>query len=130
MGNAQTALGSYPPNSTTFVPFSPGYPPTSAASLTQLEQLMDAIGYGIGVVAAHETGHQLHVPYMDCSSGSSVSCPEDYTYQDGAIGASNHEWSYGAVPGKQLHWTQDGMCAITRKLLGQSYQDKTCPPQN
>jgi hypothetical protein len=95
-------------------PVIPQYPPTDPTSLTQFQQLMTAIGFGIGTGAAHETGHELFLPNMDCSSGS---CPEDRIYQNGA---GDNEWFYGNLPGATIDWSQSAVCALERYLLGYS----------
>jgi hypothetical protein len=74
MGYAQMAAG-YSAGGT--APVSPAYQfpaPTNPASLmqfnTQFNQVMTATGIGIGNISAHETGHQLALPEMDCSVGT------------------------------------------------------------
>jgi hypothetical protein len=39
------------------------------------QQLLTAIGDGIGNTAAHELGHQLRLPDMDCDGPGHTSCP-------------------------------------------------------
>ena len=78
---------------------------------------MTALGIGIGNNAAHETGHQLHVPYMDCPiSGGAYACPEDEIYQQQFGG--RQEWAYGNEAGHPIHWSREGACAIYKFLLG------------
>ena len=103
-------------------PVSPAYPPANSASQSQFQQLMGAIGFGIGTGAAHETGHQLFLPNMDCGKappGATPACPEDRIYQNGA-GDSSHEWFYGNLPGARIHWSQSAVCVLQRYLLGRS----------
>jgi hypothetical protein len=81
MEGAQTALGA-PQNPSTgagWLSYSPSYPPQDTAGF---ENLLAAIGTGIGNAAAHEIGHQLELvtgipsngsqglPYMDCGLGN------------------------------------------------------------
>jgi hypothetical protein len=96
--------------------------PTDPSALAQFNrqfnQVITATGIGIGNIAAHETGHQLAVPYIDCSSPRNpTSCPVDYMYQNGNGGASNY-WFYGSIPGATLTWSPAGNCAIYKFLLG------------
>jgi hypothetical protein len=49
--------------------YSPQYPPKTAAQRATFEALLRAIGIGIGNTAAHEIGHQLGLPHMDCDKG-------------------------------------------------------------
>jgi hypothetical protein len=122
MGYAQIAAD-YLNNLKDYV--SPAYQfpaPTDPSALAQFNkqfnQVITATGIGIGNTAAHETGHQLAVPYIDCSSPRNpMSCPEDYIYQNGNGGASN-EWFYGSVPRERIHWSLEGACAIYKFLLG------------
>ena len=129
MGKAQQALGfaraDITPGSPT-TPVNPIYSPPPATMtqsvLAQFDQLMPAIGHAIGAIAAHETGHQLNLPSMECSGSG---CPEDYIYQNGSSGSS-HEWFYANIPGEQIHWSPSAVCAIQKYLLGQGYHDKAC----
>ena len=122
MGNAQAALGM---ESDSREPISPTYPPTTPAGFTQFGQVMTAIGYGIGTIAAHETGHQLSVPLMDCNDPPNrhPACGEDYLYQTYSSGA-NHDWFYVPVNGigpVRLHWSTRAQCAINYYLLTSRY---------
>jgi hypothetical protein len=123
MGSAQVAL------ETNWVHLSPPYPPTTSADFTQFGQLMKAIGHAIGTIAAHETGHLLHVEFMDCNAadGKHDPCPEDYLYQNFASGPE-HEWFYEDVQGKAIHWTANGKCDIRYYLLHSRFaaQDGQC----
>jgi hypothetical protein len=56
----------------------------------QFENLMRTIGYGIGSSAAHETGHQLFLPYMDCND----KCPGNGIVFQSRNGGS---WGFGAL---------------------------------
>jgi hypothetical protein len=127
MGNAQWALGTQPAHGD-FIPLSPPYspPPMDPATAAQFNTLLGGIGYGIATVSAHETGHQLALPDMECGIEGNPGCPEDYIYQNGGSG-SNHEWFYKSIPGKQIHWSHDAKCAIGRYLLGASAAIKGCP---
>jgi len=128
MGNAQTALGTNPPQGS-FVYFSPTYPPNSPAVMAEFNTLMTAIGRAIGNVSAHETGHQLPISSIDCDSPSGIGgeCESDYVYESYASGSL--DWWFKDVPGKALRWSHDATCAIESYLLGKSYVDfdKTCP---
>jgi hypothetical protein len=117
MGNSQQALAYILGGGSESSPVSPQYPPTDATSRAQFLQVVNSIGYAIGTTAAHETGHQLALPYMDCDLPGHASCPEEFIYQNGG-GGSNHEWFYGAVNGEKIHWSQSAVCAIERYLLG------------
>jgi hypothetical protein len=122
MGNAQQALQYIPPGST--APVSPTYPPSNSSATEQFVRVMTAIGTGIGNIAAHETGHQLNLPQMDCSTPGHNACSEDYIYQDGNSSGVAHEWFYGVVPGEKIHWTPDAQCKIY-KFLGM--KNTGCP---
>jgi hypothetical protein len=84
MSNAQLALGfinNLGDVNGVQIPLSPSYPPSPSTS-AQFQQIMKAIGFAIGAVSAHETGHQLSLPNMECTQ-----CPEPYVYQiDGSGG--------------------------------------------
>jgi len=77
---------------------------------------MTAIGTGIGNNAAHETGHQLSLPEMDCSDGRHYACSEEFIYQNGNSAGVANEWFYGLVPGEKIHWTSDARCKIYKYL--------------
>jgi DNA-binding beta-propeller fold protein YncE len=124
MGQAQYAAG-YLNGGT--APVSPSYqsPPIPQATQSQFAQVMQTLGYAIGTISAHETGHQLSLPQMDCGIQGNPACTEDNTYQNGGSG-DNHLWFYGTAPGQQIHWSQDAICKIEKYLLGNSYKDKLC----
>jgi hypothetical protein len=114
MGYAQGALGLASNNGAAV---SPTYPPTTPAALDQFSQIMKAIGHGIGAVAAHETGHQLLLPHMDCSGpNTSVKCSPINIYQNYASD-DNNDFFYVDTPGNEIHWDTDGVCAINYYLL-------------
>jgi hypothetical protein len=127
MDNAQGAL-----MSSNWVHLSPPYPPTTSADFTQFGQLVTGIGHAIGTIAAHETGHQLSVPNMDCTTNSTENkdntCPEDYLYQQDASGTSQ-EWFYEDIPNKRIHWTSRAECFIQYYLLNGRWArgDGKCP---
>jgi hypothetical protein len=122
MEEAQQALASLLANDVGWPPpVSPQYPPTDPASLTQFQQLMTTIGFGIGTGAAHETGHQLFLPNMDC--GKSSDCPEgpDARVYENFLGTSRYPWFYGNLPtGPKIHWSPGTVCALESYLLGQT----------
>jgi hypothetical protein len=70
----------------------------------------------IGNIAAHETGHQLNLPQMDCSNGKAASCSENYIYQNGNSSGVANDWFYGVVPGEKIHWSSDAQRKIYRFL--------------
>ena len=82
MGNAQAALGM---ESDSRGPTSPTYAvnPQRPQGLLSSVKSLSAIGYDIGLFTAHETGHQLSVPLMDCNDPPNrlPACGEDYVYQ-------------------------------------------------
>jgi hypothetical protein len=107
MGNAQVALGFINQTNT---PVSPSYPP-SPTSNAQFQQIMKAIGFAIGAISAHETGHQLSLPHTDCTGSA---C--EYLYQN-AEGGPNHAWFYQDIPGEHIHWSEEAKCSINNFLL-------------
>ena len=54
---------------------SPSYPPTTPAQQSAFQQLLTAIGTGVGNTAAHEIGHQLRLPDMDSNQSGRPDCP-------------------------------------------------------
>lgn len=114
MGNAQQALGYIHGGGTPVSPIYNSPPMTDPVKRQQFAELVSAIGYAIGNVAAHETGHVIGVPSMDCEGGG---CEADDVYEN-ASSASNHEWWYGPVSGKHLHWSQSAMRRVQSYLLG------------
>ena len=118
MGEAQKALGYLQAGGVGHPsPVSPQYPPTDTATELQFQQLMGAIGFGIGAAAAHETGHELFLPSMDCNSAGHANCPEDRIFQNG-VGTGDNEWFYGNLPGAKIHWSDSAVCALEKYLLG------------
>ena len=107
MGNAQVALGFINQTNT---PVSPSYPP-SPTSNAQFQQIMKAIGFAIGAISAHETGHQLSLPYTDCTGSA---C--EYLYQNAESGP-NHAWFYEDIPAEHIHWSEEAKCSINNFLL-------------
>jgi len=82
LNNAEFELGQYK-NLPDFTP------PLSDA--TSLAKLINAIGKGIGNVAAHETGHQIAftvpLPGMECGPGESKPCEDvNSVYETGRSG--------------------------------------------
>jgi len=122
MGYAQQALQFLPPGGNAYL--SPTYPPSDPGVAAQFLRVMAAIGTGIGNLAAHETGHQLALPEMDCSNGLNSACSEDYIYQNGNSSGVANDWFYGTVPGEKIHWTFDAQCKIY-KFLGM--KNTGCP---
>jgi hypothetical protein len=114
MGYAQQALQFLIPGST--APLSPAYPPANPSVAAQLDAVMTAIGTGIGNIAAHETGHQLNLPQMDCSNGMNPACSEDFIYQNGNSAGQANEWFYRIVSGDPIHWSLDARCGIYKYL--------------
>jgi hypothetical protein len=92
------------------------------------DELVTAIGYGIGAVATHETGHQLFLPHMDCGIGGyEDSCPgNNYIYQYGAVGGKNADWTFRTISGMHLKWSLDARCTVEKRLLGTSQGDPQC----
>jgi hypothetical protein len=122
MGYAQQALQFLPPGGNAYL--SPTYPPSDPSVAAQFLRVMTAVGTGIGNLAAHETGHQLALPEMDCSNGLNSACSEDYIYQNGNSSGVANDWFYGTVPGEKIHWTFDAQCKIY-KFLGM--KNTGCP---
>jgi hypothetical protein len=129
MGHAQQAIAyaqeGSPPSPP---PISPPYAdPLSPEAKAQFEKLISAIGHAIGIIAVHETGHQLNLPMMDCDGEYGPRCGEDYLYENFAS-SSNHEWFYVTLPGKEIRWSQRARCALQKYLLGKGYtsHDPTC----
>ena len=86
-------------------------------------KVMTAIGTGIGNIAAHETGHQLNLPQMDCSTPRfNGACSEPYIYRNGITNGVADEWFYVAVPGEKIHWSPDAQCKIYKFLGMQNTQ--------
>lgn len=54
---------------------SPAYPPQTSAQKTAFQNLLSAIGKGIGNTAAHELGHQFQLPDMDCETSEQPNLP-------------------------------------------------------
>jgi len=122
MGQAQYAAGYLNGGN---APISPSYPPATPAAESQFAQVMRTLGYAIGTISAHETGHQPNLPHMDCGIEGNPACPEDNLYQNGGSG-DNHLWFYGSAPSQQIHWSRDAICGIEKYLLGNSYKDGLC----
>jgi hypothetical protein len=98
-------------------PVSPHYSnPLDPTTEAQFVELMKTIGFGIGTGAAHETGHQIFLPHMDCGRNDKATCPEDRIYENG-VGDSSHPWFYGNLTGQPIHWSPDARCALKRYLL-------------
>jgi hypothetical protein len=114
MGYAQQALQFIPPGSTG--PVSPMYPPSNPSATEQFVRVVTAIGTGIGNIAVHETGHQLTVPELDCSTPGHDACSEENVYQNGNSSGTANEWFYGPVPGVKIHWTLGARCKIYKYL--------------
>jgi hypothetical protein len=112
MGNTQIGLGNF--SSTPFIPLSPIYspPPISQALNTQFQQLVAGLGSAIGRISVHETGHQLALPNMECSS----SCQDNdqYVYEFYSS-AGTEDWWYTGKPA--LHWSKSAQCALQQYLL-------------
>jgi hypothetical protein len=85
MEQAQVALGN---SSSSGQNLSPSYPPTNDQDIVTFRNLARATGSGIGNIAAHEIGHQLNLPIMDCkiSTTGSPDCDNNdtqvYEYYD------------------------------------------------
>jgi len=115
MGNAQVALGfinKLGDIKGVQIPLSPSYPPSPSTN-ADFQQIVKAIGFAIGAVSAHETGHQLSLPFMECTGG----CPEPYVYQIDGSG-NNYEWFYRDIPTEHIHWSKEAECSINNFLLG------------
>jgi hypothetical protein len=127
MGFAQGAAGDLSKPRTNYVSPVFQFPaPTNPSALaqfnTQFNQVITATGTGIGNIAAHETGWQLHVTYMGCPS-QAANCPEFYMYQSTNGAATQF---YGDVPGEPLTWGPEGECAIYKFLLGSVPKGYSC----
>ncbi len=122
MEQAQQALASLLANDVGWPPpVSPQYPPTDPTSLAHFQQLMTTIGFGIGTGAAHETGHQLFLPNMDCGKDSDCLEGRDARVYENYNGTSRNEWFYGNLPtGPKIHWSPSTVCALESYLLGQT----------
>jgi len=123
MGSAQIGLGDF--SKSPFEPFSPPYvlPPMDPSVAARFQTLVSAIGTVIGVVAAHETGHQLSLPNMECDDPDN---PYAQPCQNGDIYVYNYytsdgngaTWDYLGTP--KLKWSEVSQCALERYLLPQS----------
>jgi hypothetical protein len=82
--------------------------------MKDLEKLAVGIGTAIGNVAAHETGHQLKVPHMECTT-----CHELYQLDHANTG------SYTGNPRKT--WGTDGICFLENYLIPGSCGTKQGP---
>lgn len=125
MGKAQLALAYFRGGTTPIIPaYAP--PPLNGVTAAQFLDVMNAIGFAIGAIAVHETGHQLALSNMDCSGSG---CEQ--LYENGSSDA-NHEWFYGTSPAFHIHWSRDARCRIEKILMGNSYWsfDRDCPDEN
>jgi hypothetical protein len=88
---------------------------------------MTAAGKGIGNTAAHEIGHQLHLPYMDCGKSGYPACPGSdapYLYYE-YFSCSGYPPSQSSSPaqvqyldiGTPLHWGDAAASSLQQKLL-------------
>jgi hypothetical protein len=122
MGAAQTELGSQGQGTDPYQYLRPAYPPTTAKDLADFQKLVTGIGRAIGNVSAHETGHQLQLPNMECDGTGPYSSPcadqDKYVYERYATDT----WFFTDVPGVQLHWSINARCAIEKYLLGNRYK--------
>ncbi len=126
MRQAQIELGSQGTGGNPYQYLRPGYPPSTPQDSSDFKKLVIGIGRAIGNVSAHETGHQLQLPNMECDGTSPYSSPcpngDQYVYERYAT----QTWFFTDVPGGQLHWTDNAICAIEKYLLGKNYADKAC----
>lgn len=98
---------------------SPHFPPTTATQQSAFRQLLIAIGTGVGNIAAHEIGHQLQLPDMDCGQPGHVDCPgppnnpvdEDFLYEHGA-----YDPTYLDI-GPTLKWDSNDSKVLEQKLF-------------
>jgi hypothetical protein len=115
MGNTQIGLGNFSTNP--FIPFSPIYspPPISQTLNSEFEQLVSSLGSAIGRVSAHETGHQLNLPYMECGTpGAPCENGDKYVYQFYSS-YGGEEWWYTGSP--SLQWSPSAVCALEKYFL-------------
>jgi hypothetical protein len=94
---------------------SPVYPPTTPSQQTAFKKLLKAIGIGIGNTAAHEIGHQLELPDMDCDKpGNNSDCdiPVGFNYED-YLGESTSFFDIGSP----MHWTANDLKKLNQVLL-------------
>jgi hypothetical protein len=89
---------------------SPVYPPVTDAQKTAFSHLLVAIGNGIGNVAAHEIGHQLRLPDMDCDQCEAP--PIGFNYDAAAA-----EPAFYLDVGPPLHWTSTDLNILNQELL-------------
>jgi len=128
MKQAQKELGSHGTEDLTYNYFRPPYKPVTDNDKSDFQKLVTAIGRAIGNVSAHETGHQLQLPNMECDGSSPYSnrCANDdiYVYERYAT----QTWFFKDMPGVQLHWSDNARCAIEKYLLGTGYKslDQKC----
>jgi hypothetical protein len=103
--------------------------PLDPATNAQFVQLMQTIGFGIGSGAAHETGHQLFLPNMDCSGPGNAACPESRLFEY-YNGDGNSPYFYGNLPGQKIHWSQDSVCELESYLVYNYSRHYDQPPCN
>lgn len=96
--------------------YSPVYPPTTSSQQVALQQLLTAIGRGVGNTAAHEMGHQFRLPDIDCDRLGRPSCP--------GPGDSTLLYEYYAAEapsfldvGSPLKWDNNDTNALNQQLF-------------
>lgn len=92
--------------------FSPVYPPVTNAQRIAFQNLLTAIGIGLGNVAAHEIGHQFKLPDMDCTGEGGCSPAPADLYYESAEGASPTFLDIGAP----LSWTKEDQKILDQQL--------------
>ncbi|HUA20939.1 MAG TPA: hypothetical protein VMB25_19455, partial [Bryobacteraceae bacterium] len=128
MGTAQEQLAIVQagnPNHTV-PPISPPLTPGVLAPGTeeQFENLLKSIGFAIGSSAAHETGHQLTLPLMDCNKSNLIpNCPKEVNQnginQNGMVYEDGYAdyWFFGTIPGQPaINWLSENQCVLAAFL--------------
>jgi hypothetical protein len=98
----------------------PTYPPVTPTDLSNFQTVLRALGRGVGNTAAHELGHQLSLPNMDCGHVTDVPSPQPcdgnynfvYNFFNGYGGAQipsdpnsvGASFKYVDVPGFPIRW--------------------------
>lgn len=93
--------------------YSPTYPPVTNQQKTNFQNLLVAIGIGLGNTAAHELGHQLELKDMDCNGGGGCTpAPADLYYEDFTL-----DPPFFRLIGDPLRWTVNDLQSLNTQLL-------------
>jgi hypothetical protein len=94
--------------------YSPQYPPAAKPQQTAFQNLLVAIGIGVGNTAAHELGHQFQLTDMDCNGqgGCSGPAPADLYYEDYTA-----DPPFYTVIGPPLRWSTNDMKILNELLF-------------